>query len=238
MAATITSRYDDITILPFSPVNGPVEADGQHATGTTYEFVKASSQSVSSTVKPITDTATSDNMSCAAWVYLNSTTSHGIFSQSPVTAGSGDRWYFFDILSDGRIRLQMHRSLPSQAFIRSISIPITHPLQTWFFLSGSLDAAGAFAGNVDLYINGVELSYQTQDQISGAYGPFSNMGNLKIGNGLFIPNADARIDRAIFGDDVVWTAQDHLDLYNAELAAINANGGIRNRSAILRGLRI
>ena len=44
MAATITDRFDDITILPFSPVNAPVEVDGQFYPSSTYDFVKASSQ--------------------------------------------------------------------------------------------------------------------------------------------------------------------------------------------------
>ncbi len=225
MTATITSRYDLITELPFSPVNSPVEVDGQFYPSSTYDFVKASSQRVDSTILPIANG--SDNLSFGVWVYLNSLgVGHGVFTQVPAAVGNGDRWWFCDILSDGRIRLQMFRFLPSQAFIRSISSPMTLPLQTWFFLSGSLDAEGAFAGNVDIYINGAELSYQTQDQISGAYGPFTNMGNLKIGGGGFvIPYSDARFDNPIFGDDVVWTAQDHADLYAAELARIGIGYG-------------
>ncbi len=52
------------------------------------------------------------------------------------------------------------------------------------------------------------------------------MGNLKIGGGGFvIPYSDARFDNPIFGDDVVWTAQDHADLYAAELARIGIGYG-------------
>lgn len=227
MAATITSSWNDITVAPFTP-NGtplPSEADGRHAAGTTYDLVKANSQFVSSSVKPISSGPTKNLLSFGVWVYLETTgIAHYLFTQRPDVPGSEDQWWFCDILTSNTIRLMTHQTIPSAAFIRSIS-STTVPLQEWTYISGDLGIEAA--GDVNIYINGQEVAYSTQDQIQGANGTgFVDMANLAIGSslsGTFQTGADARMDRPKFGDDVRWTAQDHADLYAQELADLDGD---------------
>lgn len=239
-APTPTSEYFRLTIDPFTANASPAEVGGQHCSASSFRLVNASNHWIGSTVKPISDAST--KMSFACWIYLDAIgVSHSMVLSQRKQAGGGNYWYV-GIDPSNQVTLIVQETNGASSFIRSIS-STTIALETWTFIGGTLDIA---ARDVNVFKNGSEVSYTTQNGVDGTpEATFNGMATVGMGShygdSAPLTGVDMVVDRPKFGDNVIWTPTEMADLYTAEVAAIGtceldpAAGGGEEDLLLLRG---
>lgn len=221
-----TEFYTDITVSPFTPTGSPLEIDDQHTSSSTYDF-DGINDFLGSTDTPIAGTAGSGTVSM--WFKYTGTAAFFINQR---TSSSTQHWYM-TIQGNGRfdfvLQTSSGNSVKSEAAVSTVVND-----DSWQHLLGTFDLT---ARDVNLFHNGSQVSYNNQDSVVGApataFTALPNLGIASLHNDNWSTGLDGSVSRPSFWSNTILTASQVLEEYNAELAAIDADGGFSNKKSLL-----
>lgn len=206
--------YLDLTVAPFTANGSPAKASSLHARGDTYDFDRVNDW-LSSSEAVNANGATKLNF--RGWLNtkrLAPTAGQSMLNSRP-TSGAGNYFY----VNIGNTQKLTFVAQNSTQFTNSVSSTIV-PANKRVYISGSMDLA---AVDIDLYINGVEVGYDTQNNAFNGGVASLNAGTLGISsdfNDSFSGGMLGSLDRLVFEDGVFWTPAQHAQFYADEVAAM------------------
>lgn len=214
---TRTELFDH-TAAGFTANGSPTLVDDQHSPASAYDYDDVDDW-LFTTAIPIGDAVAGYTV----MMWHNPTDgSVGVFGQRPTSYTGTATVYDFSVQSSNRSISVAHRENNNGKYITSVSSISSFVFGSYQLFGFTVDLV---TRDLNIYVNGVEVSYSTQDANSGSPSAVTDsMTRLSIGsllNDSYVGGAKGIISRGIF-EETVLTPSQMLAEYNAEVALIGS----------------
>lgn len=197
---TPTDRWTNITESPFTANGSPNIIDDEFNPNSAFNFDKSTSDWLSSSVEPISDGAT--KFTAALWVKKDvDDNTEDLMNQRP---NSGAGFYYYSRISGSGFNRWNFTLQSAAGFIQSAGANNTlTAAMGWVLVVAVVDVGNQ---TIDLYQDGVELSYFAHNTVSGspsASMTVSTLGIASLVSDAFSNGFDGCVTRPTFWDDIV-----------------------------------